>query len=58
MNTMTTFTYLLDLEKSIDPGMENKIKKYELKKKKMQAKTIIDPEIFTDFANKIELIMD
>ena len=53
MNTMTTFTYLLDLEKSIDPGMENKIKKYELKKKKMQAKTIIDPEIFqkglTDF---------
>ena len=25
MNTMTTFTYLLDLEKSIDPGMENKI---------------------------------
>ena len=46
MNTMTTFTYLLDLEKSIDPGMENKIKKYELKKKKMQAKTIIDPEIF------------
>ena len=43
---MTTFTYLLDLEKSIDPGMENKIKKYELKKKKMQAKTIIDPEIF------------
>ena len=27
MNTMTTFTYLLDLEKSIDPGMENKIKK-------------------------------
>ena len=50
---MTTFTYLLDLEKSIDPGMENKIKKYELKKKKMQAKTIIDPEIFqkglTDF---------
>ena len=38
MNTMTTFTYLLDLEKSIDPGMENKIKKYELKKKKLQAK--------------------
>ena len=46
MNTMTTFTYLLDLEKSIDPGMENKIKKYELKKKKLQAKTMIDPEIF------------
>ncbi len=46
MNTMTTFTYLLDLEKSIDPGMENKIKKYELKKKKMQAKILIDPEIF------------
>jgi Leucine-rich repeat (LRR) protein len=43
---MTTFTYLLDLEKSIDPGMENKIKKYELKKKKMQAKILIDPEIF------------
>ena len=46
MNTMSTFTYLLDLEKSIDPGMENKIKKYELKKKKMQAKILIDAEIF------------
>ena len=40
MNTMSTFTYLLDLEKSIDPGMENKIKKYELKKKENASKNI------------------
>ena len=46
MNTMTTFTYLLNLEKSLDPGMEKKIKKYEEKKKKLLAKTIIDQEIF------------
>lgn len=46
MNTMSTFTYLLNLEKSLDPGMENKIRKIEQKKKKLLAKTIIDQEIF------------
>ena len=46
MDTMTTFTYLLNLEKSIDPGMETKMKKYEEKKKKLLAKTMIDQEIF------------
>ena len=35
METMTTFTYLLNLEKSLDPGMEKKIKKFELKKKEV-----------------------
>ena len=43
---MTTFTYLLNLEKSLDPGMEKKIKKYELKKKKLMAQKMIDKEIF------------
>ena len=42
METMTTFTYLLNLEKSLDPGMEKKIKKYELKKKKLMAQKMID----------------
>jgi len=46
METMTTFTYLLNLEKSLDPGMEKKIKKYELKKKKLMAQKMIDKEIF------------
>ena len=46
METMTTFTYLLNLEKSLDPGMEKKIKKFELKKKKLMAQKIIDKEIF------------
>ena len=44
METMTTFTYLLNLEKSLDPGMEKKIKKYEMKKKKLMAQKIIDKE--------------
>ena len=43
---MTTFTYLLNLEKSLDPGMEKKIKKYEMKKKKLMAQKMIDKEIF------------
>ena len=47
METMTTFTYLLNLEKSLDPGMEQKLKKYEMKKKKLMAQKIIDKEIFT-----------
>ena len=46
MDTMTTFTYLLNLEKSLDPGMEKKIKKYEMKKKKLMAQKMIDKEIF------------
>jgi len=46
METMTTFTYLLNLEKSLDPGMEKKIKKYEMKKKKLMAQKMIDKEIF------------
>ena len=46
METMTTFTYLLNLEKSLDPGMEKKIKKYELKKKKLMAQKMIDKDIF------------
>lgn len=48
MNTMTTFTYLLNLEKSLDPCMDNKIKKYEEKKKKLLAKTLIQKEIFQE----------
>ena len=46
METMTTFTYLLNLEKSLDPGIEKKIKKFEQKKKKLMAKKMIDKEIF------------
>ena len=45
---MTTFTYLLNLEKSLDPGIEKKIKKFELKKKKLVAQKIIDKEIFVN----------
>ena len=40
METMTTFTYLLNLEKSLDPGMEKKIRKYELKKKEINGPKI------------------
>jgi hypothetical protein len=48
MNTMSTFTYLLNLEKSIDPFMENKIKKYEEKNKRKLAKSDIDLDIFKE----------
>ena len=44
MNTMTTFTYLLNLEKSLDPGMEKKIKKYET----------IDEQAFSKVVSKIK----
>ena len=43
---MTTYTYLLNLEKSLDPGMEKKIKKFEQKKKKLMTKKMLDKEIF------------
>lgn len=45
---MTNFTYLLNLEKSIDPFTENKIHKYEEKNKKLQAKSNIDLEILKE----------
>ena len=46
MNTMTHFTYLVDLEHSIDPGMEDKLKKYEYQRKKLMVQKDIDKEIF------------
>ena len=48
MFSMSTYTYLVNLEKSIDPFTENKIKKYEEKSKKILAKSIIDIEILKD----------
>jgi len=48
MNSMSNFTYLINLEKSIDPFTENKIKKYEQKKKKKLAKKDIDQEILKE----------
>ena len=55
---MSTFTYLLNLEKSIDPFIENKIKKYEEKKKRKMAKTDIDIEIFRDGLYELGLTHD
>lgn len=46
MNTMTSLTYLLNLEREIDPFTENKIKKYEEKAKRKLAKSEIDQQIF------------
>lgn len=46
MSTMSNFTYVLNLEKSIDPFIETKMKKYEEKKKKHLSKSNIDIEIF------------
>lgn len=48
MNTMTTFTYLLNLERSIDPNIEEKLRKFEEKKKRKVAKSDIDLQIFRD----------
>jgi len=45
---MSNFTYLINLEKTIDPFYENKIKKYEEKKKIRMAKKDIDIEIFKE----------
>jgi hypothetical protein len=45
---MSTFTYLLNLEKSIDPFTENKIKKYEEKNKRQLAKSDIDLTILKE----------
>lgn len=45
MNTATNFVYLLNLEKSIDPFNENKIKKFEEKNKRKLAKSDIDLSI-------------
>jgi hypothetical protein len=46
--TMSNFTYLINLEKTLDPFIENKIKKHELKNKKKLAKGDIDPEIIKE----------
>lgn len=48
MNSMSNFTYLINLEKSIDPFTENKINKYEIKKKKKLAKIDIDLDILKE----------
>jgi Leucine-rich repeat (LRR) protein len=48
MNTMSNFTYLINLEKTLDPFIENKIKKHELKNKKKLAKGDIDLEIIKE----------
>ena len=45
---MSNFTYLINLEKTLDPFIENKIKKHELKNKKKLAKGDIDPEIIKE----------
>jgi len=58
MNSMSNFTYLINLEKSIDPFTENKIKKYEQKKKKKLAKKDIDPQIFKDGLHDIGITHD
>lgn len=58
MNSMSNFTYLINLEKSIDPFTENKIKKYEQKKKKKLAKKDIDPQIIKDGLHDIGITHD
>eukprot|EP00340_Litonotus_pictus_P003356 CAMPEP_0170527526 /NCGR_PEP_ID=MMETSP0209-20121228/12991_1 /TAXON_ID=665100 ORGANISM="Litonotus pictus, Strain P1" /NCGR_SAMPLE_ID=MMETSP0209 /ASSEMBLY_ACC=CAM_ASM_000301 /LENGTH=405 /DNA_ID=CAMNT_0010818109 /DNA_START=11 /DNA_END=1226 /DNA_ORIENTATION=- len=45
---MSNFTYLLNLEKSIDPFIQNKINRYEEKKQKKLAKEPIDKAIFQE----------
>lgn len=47
-STMSNFTYIINLEKDIDPFYENKIKKYEEKNKQRLAKKDIDVEIFKE----------
>ena len=58
MNSMTNFTYLINLEKSIDPFTENKIKKFEMKNKKKLAKKDIDSQIFKDGLHDIGITHD
>jgi hypothetical protein len=55
---MTTFTYLINLEKSIDPFTENKIKKYEEKAKKLQAKSNIDLDILKEGLHELGVTHD
>jgi hypothetical protein len=45
---MSAYTYLANLEKSIDPFTENKIKKFEEKNKKLLAKSNIDIDILKE----------
>jgi hypothetical protein len=45
---MSAYTYLANLEKSIDPFTEKKIKKFEEKNKKMLAKSNIDIDILKE----------
>jgi hypothetical protein len=58
MNSMSNFTYLINLEKSIDPFTENKIKKHEQKKKKKLAKKDIDQEILKEGLHDIGITHD
>lgn len=58
MNSMSNFTYLINLEKSIDPFTENKLKKYEMKKQKKLAKKDIDPQILKDGLHDIGITHD
>lgn len=55
---MSTFTYLLNLEKSIDPFTENKIKKYEEKNKRKLAKSEIDQDILKEGLYELGLTHD
>lgn len=48
MNTMSTFTHLLNLEKTLDPFMEEKIRKHEEKTKRKLARSDIDMQIFQE----------
>lgn len=48
VTTMSNFSYLLNLQKSIDPFISTKIKKIELKNIKKKAKELIDKEIFEE----------
>jgi hypothetical protein len=58
MNTMSNFTYLINLEHTLDPFIENKIKKHEEKNKKKLAKGDIDPEIFKDGLKDLGITYD
>ncbi len=55
---MTNFTYLINLEREIDPFTENKIKKFEIKKQKKLAKKDIDQQIFKDGLHDIGITHD
>jgi hypothetical protein len=48
MNTILNFTHLISLEKTLDPIIENKIKKFEKKNKRKLANTEIEPDIFKE----------